>query len=277
MPSAFLDALTYTLTLAAAFATCILAYLALKGFNTWKEQLKVKNEHELARRIFINIHKYKDAISEVRNSCMWLSTEPAPIDHPLREDPAFIHFYWECKLYEKRWDKVNNICAELKSDLIEAKVVWGGKLQELFNNVFDLEKKLKSNFIMFMDYKNPSTTDEGTLEYLKTKSKEMTAIVYEDFTKVGGDRYKKDLLSAIEEIEEYLTPKIHYASNDKKTFPLRNKTTAVTVGICILFVLVFATKWRTCYQEINDHKEEIAVLSQEHTAQTTNPSTTSDT
>lgn len=71
-------------------------------------------------------------------------------------------------------------------------------------------------------------------------------------------------ISAVEEIEEYLTPKIYYASNDKKP-PLRNKTTAVTVGICILFVLVFATKWRTCYQEINDHKEAIAVLSQEHT------------
>ncbi len=81
-------------------------------------------------------------------------------------------------------------------------------------------------------------------------------------------------ISAVEEIEEYLTPKIHYTSNDKKISPLRNKTTAVI--ICIFFVLVFATKWRTCYQEINNHKEEIAVLSQEHTAQTTNPSTTSD-
>lgn len=132
MSSAFLDALKYTLTLAAAFATCILAHLALKGFNAWKEQLKVKNEYELARRIFINTHKYKDAISEVRFPLMKLSTEPAPIDHPLKGDPEFTHFYWEHELYEKRWDKVSSIYAELSPDLIEAKAVWGNKLQELF-------------------------------------------------------------------------------------------------------------------------------------------------
>jgi len=264
MLSAFLDALTYTLTLAAAFATCILAYLALKGFNTWKEQLKAKNEYELARRIFINTHKYKDAISEVRFPLMKLPTEPAPIGHPLKEDPEFIHFYWEHKLYEKRWNKVSSIYAELGPDLIEAKAVWGNKLQKLFNKLFDIETELEINFNLFMDYKNPDTNKAYQME-LKSQLKRIEAIVHEDLIKVGGDHYKKDLLSAIEEIEKYLTPKIHYASNDKKTSFLRNKTTAVTVGICILFVLVFATKWRTCYQEINDHKEAIAVLSQEHT------------
>ncbi|WP_286677283.1 hypothetical protein [Aminobacterium sp. EBM-42] len=84
-------------------------------------------------------------------------------------------------------------------------------------------------------------------------------------------------ISAVEEIEEYLLLLKFTMLPMIKKPPLRNKTTAVTVGICILFVLVFATKWETSSQEINNHKEEIAVLSQEHTAQTTSSSTTSDT
>lgn len=119
--------------LVATLATIVATIVGVWGVNSWKRQSRAQNDHDLARRIMVNLYRYRDSISTVRNPFMWANEMPLPNDKDLnsmtRED---MDFYGKSMAYQARFDKVQEVRSLLYSDLLESQALWGDQLKEFF-------------------------------------------------------------------------------------------------------------------------------------------------
>ena len=183
------------------------AVVALKGLDTWKRQLKGQSEYELSRRILVTLFKYRDAINGVRHPAMWPHEMPTPLEDEAKTmSPDQIRFYGTSKAYQARWDKVQKERTALYADLLEAEAIWGNELKNLFKKVFDLEQELFTCIRHYIELINPDA-DEDSKEAIRKIDEKKRDIMYDDLSE-EPDEYKQDLISAIEDIEKYLKPKL---------------------------------------------------------------------
>ena len=122
--------------------------------------------------------------------------------------PEQIRFYGTSKAYQARWDKVQAERTSLYADLLEAEVIWGAELKQLFKKVFDLEHDLFTRIRHYIELINPDTSESKKEAITKIDNKARD-IMYDDLSE-EPDEYKKDLISAIEQIEKYLKPKLSH-------------------------------------------------------------------
>ena len=185
------------------------AVVAVKGLGTWQRQLKGQSEYELSRRILVSVFKYRDAINGVRHPAMWAYEMPSPPeDEAAKMPPEQIRFYGTSKAYQARWDKVQAERTSLYADLLEAEAIWGAELKQLFKKVFDLEHELFTRIRHYIELINPDTSDAKKEAITKIYDKARD-IMYDDLSE-EPDEYKKDLISAIEQIEKYLKLKLSH-------------------------------------------------------------------
>ncbi|WP_167631695.1 DUF1837 domain-containing protein [Mariprofundus ferrooxydans] len=185
------------------------AVVAVKGLGTWQRQLKGQSEYELSRRILVSVFKYRDAINGVRHPAMWAYEMPSPPEEEATKmSREQIRFYGTSKAYQARWDKVQTERTSLYADLLEAEAIWGTELKELFKGVFDLEHELFTRIRHYIELINPDTSDAKKEAITKIDNKARD-IMYDDLSE-EPDEYKKDLISAIEQIEKYLKPKLSH-------------------------------------------------------------------
>jgi hypothetical protein len=183
------------------------AFVAVKGLNTWKRQLKGQSEYELARRILVSIFKYRDAILNVRHPAMWAYEMPSPsLDEEKDMTQEQLRFYGTSKAYQARWDKVQTERTSLYPDLLESEAIWGDELKKLFKELFKLESELFTCVQNYVTLINPDTDKSYKKAIMEIKSKRRD-ILYDDLS-VNGDDYKKEFQSHIDKIEKYLKPKL---------------------------------------------------------------------
>lgn len=117
-----------------------------------------------------------------------------------------LRFYGTSNAYQARWEKVQNERSSLYADLLEAEALWGSELNSHFKVVFDLEHELFTSIRHYLELINPDA-DEAYKEAIRDIDKERRKIMYDDLS-VEGDEYKKDFKTGIENIENYLKPKL---------------------------------------------------------------------
>ncbi len=185
------------------------AVVAVKGLGTWQRQLKGQSEYDLSRRILVSVFKYRDAIDGVRHPAMWAYEMPSPPEEEAKKmSREQISFYGTLKAYQARLDKVQAQRISLYADLLEAEAIWGVELKQLFKRVFDLEHELFTRIRHYLELINPDTSDAKKEAITKIYNKARD-IMYDDLNE-EPDEYKKDIISAIEQIEKYLKPKLSH-------------------------------------------------------------------
>lgn len=179
------------------------AIVAVKGLGTWKKQLTGKSEYELSRRILVSLFKYRDAIDGVRHPAMWVYEMPSPtVEEAKSMNDEQISFYGSSKAYQARWDKVQEQRTSLYTDLLEAEVIWGPELKDMFKVVYDLQHELFTCIRHHLELINPDTPESKKEAVLKLVHKNRD-IMYDDLSD-EPDEYKSDLLNEISHIENYL-------------------------------------------------------------------------
>lgn len=185
------------------------AVVAVKGLGTWQRQLKGQSEYELSRRILVTVFKYRDAINGVRHPAMWAYEMPSPSEYEAKiMSQEQIRFYGTSKAYQARWDKVQIEKTSLYADLLESEAIWGNELKNLFKKVFDLEHELFTRIRYYIELINPDT-DVASKEAIRNIDKKKRDIMYDNLSE-EPDEYKRELISAIEDVEKYLKPKLRH-------------------------------------------------------------------
>jgi hypothetical protein len=193
--------------LAVAFASLIAAWVAVSGLSAWRHQLKGKTEYDLAKRILLSLFKYRDAIHGVRNPMMWGHEMPSPPEEK-RQYMGIqeIRYYGTEKAYQKRWDRVTEHKAKLYPELLEGEVIWGTELNERFKKIYKLQAELQNAVRRHLELSDPSTPQRKQDSVAKYHDKHRDILYDESFDE--SDEFSKDIESAIQNIEEFLKPKL---------------------------------------------------------------------
>ena len=166
------------------------AVVAVKGLGTWQRQLKGQSEYELSRRILATLFKYRDAINRVRHPWMDVQEMPYPTEDEAKgKSREQISFYGRSKAYQARWDKVQAERTSLYADLLEAEVIWGNELKNLFENVFNLEHELLISIRHSMELGDPDA-EEADKKAIRKIDQNRRNILHDDLSD-EGDEYKK--------------------------------------------------------------------------------------
>jgi hypothetical protein len=182
------------------------ARVAVKGLNTWRDQLKGQHEYELTRRILVALYKYRDAISELRNPVLYgheLVIPPEKNEKNMSEDKK--SFFETTGAYQARYNKVKAERVSLLADLLEAEAIWGSQVKLLCQELYKLEEELFFCIWLSLGKVNPNTSDADKL-FIRELTKNNRNIMYAPLIEDKPDEFRNEMNSAIQEIERYLKP-----------------------------------------------------------------------
>src|SRR6266849_2208520 len=183
----------------AAAATALFAYL---GLSAWRNELKGKSEYELAKRVLKAVYRVREAFKTVRN--------PAIYEYEFPEEMRDFHGHLKpehdyegtLRVYEKRWEKMDQPFKELEELHLEAQVEWGPEHQDVIVNL----RRCRSEVLlaiqqMLRHKKNPREEPSKAAELAEKRS-----VLYHS----GGDqdKFTPQIDAAIGEFEKWLRPRV---------------------------------------------------------------------
>lgn len=187
------------------FAAVIGAYVALRGLSTWNRQLKGGVEYELTRRLLKQTYRLREAIKGVRNPVMWGGEMPSPSEEEVKEmSREQLRYYGLSNAYQKRWDKVTEVRADLQTELLEAEVLWGQEIHNRFEPIFKLQHELYVAVHFYLTSCNPDAP-EHTRDSREKAMRKNRDILYEISGETEDD-FTNDITKAIKSIEAFLKP-----------------------------------------------------------------------
>ena len=189
----------------AAVATVGLAfYFGRGGLNTWRRQLKATADHELARRILIDVYGFRDALLRARGRHIF-PEETLSIDGSLTQAQGPISgFIGEVNAYRRRFRALDSSKAVLCATLIEAEAVWDESLGRLMQPIFSLADEFFGFINVYTQMNDPREPQEKR-EFLMNHVRRRDARQQHDESR---DEYLEELKSAVKAVEEYLKSKL---------------------------------------------------------------------
>lgn len=206
--AAALSALGNLLVAAAAIAAAIAAFL---GLNTWKAQIKWQRDHDLARRLLVEIYRFRDAVAAARNPFIW-AYEMTP-DDGAAPSPRWTEeesHAGEVRAYQKRFSEIASIAPQLYALLLEAEAVWGPELSSKWKKVNRLQNEFTTQTQLYLDYTDPRNKRADLTAFYADKDAVAAAklIVKAIGEQEGQNDFSNRLAAAIAEVEDYLRPKL---------------------------------------------------------------------
>ncbi|MER1884683.1 hypothetical protein [Proteus mirabilis] len=153
-------------------------YVAVSGLNTWKKQLKWKEDHQLAKDILITLTKYQNAVHQVRNPAIF-EYEKIKVSNDIRHTYTSeqVEFIEHESVYVERLKPVSQYHSELQALSIEADALWGKNITDLLKEIFNLELKLALAIRSHLLTMNPKIS-EAQKKYHIEKTPETDKVIY---------------------------------------------------------------------------------------------------
>lgn len=192
-------------TVVSAVGVGLAAWIGFSGLATWRRQNKGTSDHDLSRRLLIDLYRLRDGIKHARNSVV-LAGEGGADDQYQVLNFLQIIYRNTARSYEKRFALIDEVRGELSASLVESEAVWGDQLRSLFEPIFKLQQELFLNVRAYLITLNPDEEDETVEAYrniLKSRRDVRCQASLE-----GEDGFKLEFDGALSRIEDYLRPKL---------------------------------------------------------------------
>jgi uncharacterized membrane protein YccC len=185
-------------------ATIVAAGVAVRGYQTWKKQLHWKTQYELAQRLAKATYKARDALASVRNPFIdereqQQAMKEANIEgSPTESKETFIRS--QRAIYQKRWQKVVDVFAEIDTIRLEAEAIWGQAAKE---NLIPLTECASTLL-------NTIRIQLGRMEHPEILASDQTHRRERQIIYVGPDEkdnfFSDEITQAVRRIENFLRP-----------------------------------------------------------------------
>lgn len=204
-------------TTAAAF---VAIYVGLSGLNTWKRQMRGKDEYELARRILELTLLTRNSLTAVRYPYLYEHTEQEFVNPS--KSPKEIEFDRIYTIYMKRIGNVASIVSELEAELIKIEALGREDLRYLFKDLRELQAIVSIMIKHYLTMHSPYTTNAekaAVQEIMLSTSPENTYTLVDSFD--SSDAFNKRLEDSIKPIKKYLHPLIHRPQSGGLLSPIK--------------------------------------------------------
>ena len=188
-----------------AVAGIVGAIVAIRGLNTWNRQLKGGAEYELARRVLRATYRLRDSFKILRDPFLSSYEQTMPDKEEAEKMTSEeLSFHGTSKAYQTRWNKVIEAHADLQAELLEGEVLWGRGILDHFGPLHKLERELLTAVRDHLVLLNPKA--EGARKVAIQKRHMNTRDILYDNLDEDGDDFTKDVIQAIQKIENFLKP-----------------------------------------------------------------------
>lgn len=127
--SAFFSALK---DLALGGAAVVTAWVAVRGLQKWREELRGKTDFEVARAFARATYKVRDELSACRASLIRSAEYPPDYNPPAPGQPAnrAAEANALAHVYNNRWKPVTDALREFDAQRLEAEALWGPDIRK---------------------------------------------------------------------------------------------------------------------------------------------------
>jgi len=192
-------------TVVSAIGVGLAAWVGFSGLATWRRQNKGTSDHDLSRRLLMDLYRLRDGIGHVRNPVMF-GSEGGAEEQGQNLNFQQINYRATVRAYQKRFAMVDEVRARLDTSLVESEAVWDGEVKSRFAVIFKLQRELVINVRSYLITMNPDEKDDTVQAYVKILAKRRD-VLYESPLE-GEDIFKTELDAALSMIEDYLRPKL---------------------------------------------------------------------
>ena len=192
-------------TIVSAIGVGLAAWVGFSGLATWRRQNKGTSDHDLSRRLLMDLYRLRDGIGHVRNPVM-LGSEGGAEEQDRNLNFMQSNYRSTVRAYQKRFSLVDEVRARLNTSLLESEAVWDEKVKSLFAPIFNLQHELVMNVRSYLITINPDEKDDMVQSYVKILAKRRD-VLYESPLE-GDDVFKSELDAALSNVEDYLRTKI---------------------------------------------------------------------
>ncbi|MGY2215670.1 hypothetical protein [Pseudomonas sp. SDO558_S425] len=193
-------------TIVSAIGVGLAGWVGFSGLATWRRQNKGTADHDLSRRLLIDLYKLRDSIGHVRNPVILGGEGGSAEDEPKNLNFLQMSYRNSVRAYQNRFALVAEVRARLATSIIESEAVWDAELKTRFASIFKLQHELWVNVSTYLVTANPDENEDRVRSYQKILNGRRD-VLYESPLE-GDDDFKKELDAALSQVEDYLRPKL---------------------------------------------------------------------
>mgnify|MGYP000958666050 CR=1 FL=1 len=190
----------------SALATIIASIVAVIGISTWKKQLIVKAEFDIAKRLMKSIYEIRSAIDLVRRPFQTSDEiEQAKATFMGKSNVTHddnLEYKIQQAIYFKRWEKLNCSLNSFYSELLEAEALWGNDIIIRTTTLMTSVNQLRASIDFYlMEINYPETKD-------REKSPINRRIMISNQGSSIKDEFREQVQESIKLIEDFVKPKL---------------------------------------------------------------------
>lgn len=193
-------------TVVSAVGVAVAAWVGFSGLATWRRQNKGTADHDLSRRLLMDLYRLRDSISHVRNPVMLGNERATGEDEPQNLNFQQRNYRNTARAYQSRFAPIGEVRARISTSLLESEAVWDKELKLRFDPIFNLQHELWINVNAYLASMNPDEADSRSRSYQKILA-ERREVLYEMPPGMDDD-FKDELDAALAYVEDYLRPKL---------------------------------------------------------------------
>lgn len=199
------DVFSVLSTIVTAIGVGLAAWVGFSGLATWRKQNKGTSDHDLSRRLLIDLYRLRDCIGHVRNPVMLGSEGSAEDD---AKNLTFLQSSYRntVRAYQSRFTSIDEVRARLSASLLESEAVWDGEVKSRFDSIFKLQHELWLNVSTYLLTINPDEKDDRVRAYRKILDRKRDVLYSSPLG--DDDEFKAELDGALCHVENYLRPKL---------------------------------------------------------------------
>lgn len=135
----YFEIIKFTESIITIAALSIGAVSAVLGLYTWKKQIKIKYDHDLAREILSLTYTYKNELVTLRIPVQYTINDNQ--DYRDKSNEKIFHSIKVGEVYSKRFASLDIVQSQLESLVFQAEFSWdeiGNRLSDIYKNLFHL-------------------------------------------------------------------------------------------------------------------------------------------
>ncbi|MBC8783640.1 hypothetical protein [Pseudomonas fluorescens] len=193
-------------TVVSAIGVFLVFCIGLAGLVTWRRQLKGTADHDLARRVLVDLYGYRECIKYVRSAHNWVKDTTLPENEVDGLSSSQIGYRGNLQAYGRRLESIKTKRVILGPALLESEAVWGTELKKLFESLYAFEFELETYVVMYLATLNPDEDRHMVDAYRSAISSRRDVLRYIESNE--PDIFNDEFDSAIRLIEVFLKAKL---------------------------------------------------------------------
>lgn len=192
-------------TIISGAAVAVAYYFGREGLNTWRRQLRGSADHDLARRLLIELYRHRDEIQRARSPAIF-SFETVPFEGEVEStDPKRASYDSSARAYRRRLTAMDDARNPLQATMLEAEAVWGTGLKKLIDHVFKLEREFVIYVQIYLHALNSEISIQGSFVRHEHLLERRNVLYHLDSP---DDVYWAEMTQALHNVEDYLRARL---------------------------------------------------------------------